>query len=96
MIYLCSIVGLFVSNKKVDHEYRRKVVIQMMENMSARITACSPLEKDKIQWLVKFINVFTKGFQNEISPVMKECFAKVLQILLPILSQNIRHSGISE
>jgi hypothetical protein len=50
----------------------------MMDNLSARINACTPLEKDKIQWLVKFLNVFTKGFQTEISPVMKETFAKVL------------------
>jgi hypothetical protein len=79
------VIGLFVSNKKIDHEYRRKVVTQMMETLVGRLAQCQPHEKDKIVWILKFLNVFTKGFNSEISAFMKESFAKVLQQVLNIL-----------
>lgn len=51
-----------MSNKKIDYEYRRKVVVQIMDSLVGRLNQTDPSEKDKLNWILKFINVFTKGF----------------------------------
>lgn len=94
--YLYNIMGLFVCNKQVDHEYRREVVTRVLEHLVAKLEGCQPHERDKIQNYLKFINVFTKGFQTQISQPMKEVFAKVLTILMQILKGNMNHNFMSE
>ncbi|CDW81505.1 exportin-t [Stylonychia lemnae] len=54
------------------------------------------IEKDKITWILKFLNVFTKGFQQEISSMMKEVFGKVLQQVLSLLSTNLNNQVICD
>jgi hypothetical protein len=50
-----------------------------MDSLVGRLTMTPNTDKDKISWFLKFINVFTKGFQAEIASMMKESFCKVLQ-----------------
>lgn len=37
LLYLYNIIGIFVANKKLDYEYRRKVVSQIMEALVTRL-----------------------------------------------------------
>lgn len=96
MQYLYNVVGIFVSNKKIDYEFRRKVVVQVLNSLITNLQQCQAHEKDKITWVLKFLNVFTKGFQQEISAMMKESFGKALESVLQILPANLNNQVISD
>jgi hypothetical protein len=67
-----------------------------MDSLVQRLAQTPQQDKDKLSWLLKFINVFTKGFQQEISPMMKDSFMKVLQQVLNLLPLNLGNTVISD
>jgi hypothetical protein len=66
-VYLFTILGLIVSHKSIDFEYRRATVVQVMENLVNKLSTCEATDKDRIGWNIRYITVFTKGFQSEVS-----------------------------
>lgn len=66
-MYLFTILGLIASHKYVEFEYRRKICLQIMDNLMNKLGACDPNDRERVDWNIKYITVFTKGFQSEVS-----------------------------
>ena len=63
----------------MSQDYRYKVIQQILESLFSRLITCPPADKDRLVWILKFINVFTKGFHGQAEAEIKESFAKLLQ-----------------
>lgn len=80
LVYLYTIMGLFVAHKKHDYEERKNILRIVLSNLVEKIKQLKSHEKDKLLFALKLINVFTKNFQQDISKPIKDCFSETLQM----------------